>query len=62
LLIFGSFTFGVFTLPRTPRFLLLRLSAIAPATPTSAAPPAIAGPFAFSAIAATVDWLPFRDC
>jgi hypothetical protein len=65
MLTFGSFTFGALTLgvgirPSTPRFLLFLLRASPPARPTSAAPPASAGPFAFSAMVAAVDLLWFE--
>jgi hypothetical protein len=64
---FGRLSFGVGRRLRTPWFLRFCVSAIPPAIPASAAPPASAGPFAFPAIVERVDfWEPCplrpRDC
>jgi hypothetical protein len=51
----GAFSFGLGSRSRTPRFLFRLFSASPPARPSSAAPPATAGPFAFPAIVARAD-------
>jgi hypothetical protein len=53
----GFLSFGVGRRESGERFLFLWVSATPPASPTRAAPPAIAGPFAFSTTAPTFDLL-----